>query len=75
MNTSKLIEQVKDALMMEYDSRKCFDTSLELSNGLKIASVELCKGKIDALTAEGYKNLDEMADLTADDWDLILSNI
>jgi len=69
-----IIEQIKDALVTEDDMRKVFSSTIELSNGTKVASVELRKGKIDALTQKGYETLDDL-DLDTEDWENILRQI
>lgn len=74
MSLENTIEQVKNALACESNMRKCLDSALELSDGTMVASLELCKGKVDALTESGYKTLDDM-ELAESDWSAILSAI
>lgn len=74
MSLENTVEQVKNALACESNMRKRLDAATELSDGTKVASLELRKGKVDALTESGHKTLDDM-ELTETDWNAILAAI
>lgn len=74
MFLEKAMKDVKDALSKVADKRVCFDDPVKMSDGTKVASVELRGGKVDALTKDGYATLDDL-ELQSWDWQEILSAI